>query len=115
MIDAYISPEMQAMMPAIAKAQGDITKVNGDSIYPVLNMLNAKYFILPLQGGQTVPILNPYAYGNAWFIDKLSYVNNANQELDAIGKLDLRHEGVADMRFKEQLGNAVMQGKTCYA
>lgn len=112
MIDAYISPEMQAMMPAIAKAQGDITKVNGDSIYPVLNMLNAKYFILPLQGGQTVPILNPYAYGNAWFIDKLSYVNNANQELDAIGKLDLRHEGVADMRFKEQLGNAVMQGKT---
>lgn len=112
MIDAYIEPEMQRAMKDIADAQGDMTKINGDSIYPVLNMLNTKYFILPLQGGQTVPMRNPYAYGNAWFIDKLSYVNNANQELDAIGKLDLRHEGVADMRFKEQLGNAVVQGKT---
>ena len=37
-----------------------MTKVAGDSIYPVLNMLNTKYIILPLQGGQTVPVLNTY-------------------------------------------------------
>ena len=56
MIEAYIVPEMQKMMPAIADATGDMTKVAGDSIYPVLNMLNMKYVIVPLQGGQTVPI-----------------------------------------------------------
>ncbi len=109
MIEAYIMPEMQVMMPAISDAQGDMTKVAGDSIWPVLNMLNMKYVIVPLQGGQTVPIMNPYAYGNAWFVDRLSYVANANEEIAAVGKLDLRHEAVADAKFKEQLGEAVVQ------
>ena len=109
MIEAYISPEMQKMMPAIAEAQGDMTKVAGDSIYPVLNMLNMKYVIMPLQGGQTVPIMNPYAFGNAWMVDKIEYVDNANQEIERIAKINLRHEAVADARFKQQLGEAVEQ------
>ena len=109
MIEQYISPEMQALFGAVSKAGGDMTQVNGDSIYPVLNMLNTKYFIFPLEGGQTVPIQNPYVYGNAWLVDKLSYVSNANEEMDAVGKIDLRHEAVADARFKEQLGEAVVQ------
>ena len=109
MIEAYIAPEMQKMMPAIAEAQGDMTKVAGDSIYPVLNMLNMKYVIMPLQGGQTVPIMNPYAYGNAWMVDKLEYVDNANQEIERLAKLNLRHEAVADASFKQQLGQAVEQ------
>lgn len=112
LIDAYISPEMQKMMPAIAKAGGDMTKVNGDSLFPVLNMLNAKYFIVPLQANQTVAIENPYVYGNAWFVDKVTYVKNANEELDALGKLNLRHEAVADERFQSQLGESKNQDST---
>ena len=112
LIDAYISPEMQKTMSAIAKAGGDMTKVNGDSIFPVLNMLNAKYFIVPLQGEQTVPIRNPYVYGNAWFVDKIAYVDNANAELEKLGTLDLRHEAVADARFRSQLGEAKAQDST---
>lgn len=112
LIDAYISPEMQKMMPAIAKAGGDMTKVNGDSLFPVLNMLNAKYFIVPLQANQTVAIENPYVYGNAWFVDKVTYVKNANEELDALGKLNLRHEAVAEARFQSQLGESKNQDST---
>lgn len=112
MVDYYISPEMQRMMPAIAQAQGDMTRVAGDSIYPVINMLNAKYIILPLQSGQTVPLQNPYAFGNAWFIDHIEYVDNANKEIDAIGKIDLRHSAVADAKFKQDLGEAVPQQNT---
>ena len=112
LIDAYISPEMQKMMPAIAKAGGDMTKVNGDSLFPVLNMLNAKYFIVPLQANQTVAIENPYVYGNAWFVDKVTYVKNANEELDALDKLNLRHEAVADARFQSQLGESKNQDST---
>lgn len=112
LIDAYISPEMQKMMPAIAKAGGDMTKVNGDSLFPVLNMLNAKYFIVPLQANQTVAIENPYVYGNAWFVDKVTYVKNANEELDTLGKLNLRHEAVADARFQSQLGESKNQDST---
>ena len=109
MIEAYINPEMQALFKGVSEAGGDMTQLNGDSICPVLNMLNTRYFILPLQGGQTVPIQNPYAYGNAWFVDKLNYVNNANEEIAAVGKLDLRHQAVADVKFKEQLGEAAVQ------
>lgn len=109
LIDAYISKEMEQGYGAIAEAQGDMTRVKGDSIYPVLNMLNTKYFILPLQGGQTVPVENPYTYGNAWLVDKVTYVENANQELDMIAKLNLRHEAVADAKFKEQLGESTAQ------
>ena len=109
MIDQYIGKEMRDMQGAIVNAQGDMTRVAGDSIYPVLNMLNTKYVILPLQGGQTAPLLNPYAFGNAWFVDRISYVDNANAEIDAVGKIDLRHEAVADSKFKDVLDEPVAQ------
>ena len=109
LVERHINPEMQRLFKAVSEAAGDMTQVNGDSIFPVLNMLNAKYFILPLEGGQTVPIQNPYVYGNAWFVDQLSYVDNANQEIDALGQINLRHQAVADKKFQAQLGDAVEQ------
>ena len=109
MIEAYINPEIQKLSSAVAEAGADMTQVPGDSIYPVLNMLNTKYFIFPLQGAQTVPVQNPYAYGNAWLVDKIQYVKNANEEIDAVGQIDLRHEAVADEKFKTQLGEAAVQ------
>lgn len=112
MIDQYISPQMQKLMTTVVGAGGDMTKVNGDSIFPVLNALNTRYFILPLQNGQTVPVQNTYAYGNAWFVDKITYVDNANQEIDGVGKLKLRHEAVADKKFQSTLGEAVLQDAT---
>ena len=67
-------------------------------------MLNTKYFIFPAgQQGQTVPIENPYTFGNAWFIDKIQYVNNANEEIDAIGQVDLQQTAIVDSKFKEAL------------
>ncbi len=115
LIEAYISPEMQRLMPALVKAGGDMTRVNGDSLYPVLNMLNTKYFILPLQNNQTVPLQNPYAFGNAWMIDRISYVDNANAELDALAHIDLKHEAVADKRFQSILGQSQPQGNVAKA
>jgi hypothetical protein len=109
LIDAHIEPEMHQLFSAVAKASGDMTQVNGDSIYPVLNMLNTKYFILPLQGGQTVPVENPYTYGNAWFVDRVDYVDSANDELDALGRMPLRHAAVADSKFRDVLGSSQLQ------
>ena len=109
LIDAYIAPEINPLMNAVAEAQGDMTAIKGDSIWPVLNMLNMRYAIIPLQNGETAPLKNQYALGNAWFVDQLTYVDNANQELAALGKMDLRHEAVADKKFQKQLGQAVAQ------
>ena len=109
LIEAYIAPEMQQSFRAISTVAGDMTQVNGDSIYPVLNMLNTRYFILPLQTGQTVPLQNPYTYGNAWFVDHVRYADNANEELDALGSMNLRHEAVADQQFRDVLGDSQVQ------
>ncbi|WP_448924697.1 YfhO family protein [Hoylesella nanceiensis] len=114
MIEHYIAPEMQKTMQAIMTAGGDMSKVDGRSIYPILNMLNTKYFILPLQGNQTAPVLNPYTYGNAWFVDKVTYVNNANEEIDKVGKIDLRHEAVADKQFETILKASNAQGNVSH-
>ena len=108
LIEKYIHPEMQATMSAVADAGGDMTKI-APTASPVLNMLNTKYFILPLQGGATIPIKNIHAYGNAWYIDKVSYADNANGELDGMSKLDLRHEAIADKRFADILGKSQKQ------
>lgn len=111
-IDKYIAPEMQQTMQAVGKAGGNMQQVDGHKVFPVLNMLNTKYFIFPLQDGQTAPLLNPYAQGNGWFVDKLTYVENANAEYDGVGKIDVRHEAVADMRFKDVLGSAKQNDST---
>lgn len=112
MIDAYIAPEKNALFKAVYEVQGDISKVNGDSIFPVLNMLNTKYFIFPLQNNQTLPMLNPYAMGNAWMVDKVNYVDDANSEIAGVGQVDLRHEAVADKRFENVLGASSAQDST---
>ena len=104
LIEAHIAPEMQAIFPAIIEADGDMSKVNGDSIMPVINMLNTKYLILPLKGNGTMPLQNPYAMGNAWFVNNIQYVDNANQELNALNKIDLHTTAVADKKFENVLG-----------
>lgn len=64
----------------------------------VLNMLNTKYFIQN-RDGVPQPVLNPGAYGNAWFVDEVQLVESAKQESDALNVLDLRHSAVADAKF----------------
>ena len=107
MIEHHIAPEMQAVYSAIARAGGKMDSVDA-SKFRVLNMLNTRYFILPSgQQGQTVPILNPYAYGNAWFVDQVQYVNNANEEIDALDTADPAVTAVVDSRFKDALKGLV--------
>lgn len=112
MIDAYIVPEMQKAMQAIAAKGGNMQQVDGVKLFPVLNMLNTKYFIFPLQGGATMPLKNIYAQGNGWFVDKIDYVADANAEYAEVGKIDVRHEAVADKQFEAVLGQAKANDST---
>ena len=78
----------------------------------VMNMLNARYFILDDQTVQR----NPDALGNAWFVDSLTYVSNADQEMAFLDNFNPAVSAVADAKFKEQLGEAkaVQPGDTIY-
>ena len=108
LIDAYIMPEMQSLFIALPQVGYDLNQLSIDSLAPVLNMLNTKYIITAVNN-QPVPQRNFQAYGNAWFVDKVSYVENANEELDALGSLPLRHEAVADKKFADVLGQSTPQ------
>ncbi|MDY6301553.1 MAG: hypothetical protein SPL96_06645 [Bacteroidales bacterium] len=78
----------------------------------VLNMLNARYFIIDDQTVQR----NPDALGNAWFVDSLTYVNNADQEMAFLDNFNPATSAVADAKFKQQLGEAraTQPGDTIY-
>ena len=77
----------------------------------VLNMLNTKYF---LSGDQYEE--NPDALGNAWFVNNISYVANADKEMAALDSLNTTSDAVADKKFRAMLGNAVPKapGDTIY-
>jgi hypothetical protein len=108
LIDAHITPEMHALFSEVQQAGGDMESVNGQ-VFPVLNMLNTRYFIFPLQGGQTAPLPNPYALGNAWFVDEVKWVDNANEELEAMNDFDPARTAVVDKQFASVLGADIPQ------
>ena len=99
MIEEHISAEMNGLFKAVAEAEGDMERLN-PAEFPVLNMLNTRYFIFPLQGGKTAPLLNPFALGNAWFVQDVQYVDNANEEIEAIHGINPKHTAIVDKRFE---------------
>lgn len=68
----------------------------------VLNMLNTKYMILDDNTVQQ----NPDALGNAWFVDSVAWVNNADQEMAALDSIKPAHYAVADEQFRQTLQGA---------
>lgn len=67
----------------------------------VINMLNAKYII-----NNDSVIQNPEAMGNAWFVDHIDYVKDANAEMKALDNLDVRTNAVSDVKFQKTLGSS---------
>lgn len=105
-IEAHLHHEMPALQSAIAQSGANLEQVNGDSIFPVLNMLNMGHVIVPLQSGQKLSVVNPHANGNAWFVSEVRYVDDADAELEMLGKLDLKNQAVADRKFQNAIGES---------
>ena len=108
LIEAHIQPQLATLYKTVAETNGHLDSIAGDSLFPVLNMLNTKYAILPLQGGQTVPVQNPWAMGNAWFVDDVFLVSNADEELSLLGAINPRTTAAVDVRFRDQLPDALI-------
>lgn len=69
----------------------------------VLNMLNTKYFIRTGENGQPLPFRNPGALGHAWFVDSYRIVENADEEILALGDFNPAREALVDRRFGDHL------------
>ena len=104
LIDEHISREMNPLMQTVMRTQGFmLPDENTGKDFPVLNMLNMKYAVMPLQGGKQVPVQNPYAMGNCWFVDEVVLVDTPDEECAALRTLDLHRQTVADNKFAATL------------
>ena len=70
----------------------------------VYNMLDTRYFILPDQTtGQLRVERNEEAFGPAWFVNQISWVKSADEEMEALEDTPLREKGIVDERFRPML------------
>lgn len=76
---------------------------------PVLNMLNAKYFIVGKPGEEEVK-QNPGALGNAWFVDEIVTASTNREELDKIGTIDPSKTAIVHQEFDNVLKNQLPNG-----
>ena len=95
---------------SILQQDSTLTQAEADSIdtrlfagvdEPILNLLNTKYYLYGDYAEE-----NPNAYGNAWFVDRINYVDNANQEMEALSAINPHTTAVAGEQFKSILGEA---------
>lgn len=106
LINQYLSPNTMAIgavfqdKPTLEKFDAAISGMN------VINMLNTKYIIINPNGQ---PIPNTHAFGDVWFVDRVKWAENANEEIEALGTTQLTTEAVVDKRFMNQLSNLPAQ------
>ncbi|MDR0420847.1 MAG: YfhO family protein [Prevotellaceae bacterium] len=77
----------------------------------ILSMLNAKYIIFSDRNDNNKLLLhkNTDALGHAWYVDSLRIVKNADEEIVALGEVNLESTAIVDKRFENQLENFVFQ------
>jgi hypothetical protein len=64
----------------------------------IFNMLNVKYVVRQDDEGNSFPIENPNANGNAWFVKQLKQVSSADEEVRALDSLNTGNTAVVNSR-----------------
>ena len=101
-INGYLSGEIQNFNTIFKNSRTNQELANNMKQQKVLNMLNTKYVIYSPEAN---PMLNPEAYGNAWMVDKINWVDTPNEEFEAIANTDTRHTAIVSKEFEQQIGN----------
>lgn len=106
LIEEHIQKEMGRISGAIYATGQDLTQCDGDSLFPVLNMLNTRWVIVGDGKSAPMAVANPWAAGNAWFASEVKYVADADAELAALYHINPKLTAVADERFRDVLGES---------
>ena len=102
LVDHCLFGERAAIADALSKGNSPGEALRNASAF---NMLNTRYFINP--NGD--PLRNPYALGNAWFVEKYRIVSNADEEIAAVQDFDPSTEAIIDKRFEKYLSGFTPQ------
>ncbi len=98
LIEKYLTGEINSLVKTV-NSSSTLGEVQENLPYlPVVSMLNGKYVII---GGDYAPIVNKYAFGNAWFVDDFVDAATPNEEIALLGKADLRNSAVIGADFKD--------------
>jgi hypothetical protein len=100
LIDAYLMNEINDLRKVFASKPTPDKVEAALQREQVLNMLNTKYIIY---NPKAEPVLNTHAFGNAWPVQSVKLVNNADEAIAALGKTDLRATAVVDKQFSHLL------------
>ncbi len=100
LIEHRLSKELQGITGALQQAETINDLYGALEASTSINMLNTRYIIY---NPEQAPIENPFGYGNAWFVDKVSQVENADAEIAAMNTLRPLQEAVTDKRFSTYL------------
>lgn len=100
LIDFRLGREISSLIGSLQNAQSAEDLYKTFTQCPSLNMLNMRYIIY---NPEQAPLKNPFAYGNAWFVDTIKFVNNADEEIMALETLNPLKEAVVDKQFKTEL------------
>ncbi|MFW6225114.1 MAG: YfhO family protein, partial [Bacteroidota bacterium] len=98
--DFYIFSDIENIIQVFRQGY---TKEKMDNVLKqqnVLNMLNTKYIII---NPKSPPVLNPYRYGNAWFVNDYQIVEGADEEIKALGNIQPRQTAVIDKKYQKHL------------
>ena len=104
LIDHRLSGEWNMIIQLLSSAQTLESIMGVFANTPSLNMLNTRYIIY---NPEAAPILNPYAYGNAWFVSEVNIVENADAEIAALNTVHPLRTVVVDKRFADELSGFV--------
>lgn len=100
LIDHEIIKEMQKIISTL-QSQPSMQSINNTlQQLQALNMLNTRYIIY---NPDAAPLQNPFALGNAWFVDEVKVVNNADEEIAAVQNFNPAKTAIVDKRFEKEL------------
>ncbi|MDR0427454.1 MAG: hypothetical protein LBH12_02500 [Dysgonamonadaceae bacterium] len=102
LIDRRLTKEINSITDVFGQASANTDFYEVFEKSPSLNMLNAKYFIY---NPDAAPLINPYACGNAWFVNSYRFTDTPDEEMAALETLDPQTEAVLDKQFEANLAN----------
>ena len=102
LIDTSLYPGINKFEAAARKAKSveELQQILDSISFPALDMLNTKYIIF---NPGAPPLINPNALGNAWFVEKPVFVENANKEISMINSFNPAKEAIIINSFKNQI------------
>lgn len=98
--DHYIQDEMMRLVETLQQRPVPEAIDSTMASFNALNMLNTRYIIY---NPEAPPLVNKSELGNAWFVNKVAIVPDADAEIAAISDLDPANEAVVDARFSSNL------------